>query len=62
MTHLEKLQFLAEELQKDNHETIERIANATKNCSHQDASNVWLFRKLAEMEIRLRELEALVNP
>lgn len=48
---------LADAFQKDCHWTVERIILQKPKVTYQDATNVWMFVKLAELEIRLRELE-----
>lgn len=50
---------IAEIFQKDAHDTIEAMIelNAKPKFQYQDANSVWVFRKLAEFEYRLRKLE-----
>lgn len=52
---------LANEIQADCHAAVESIRSHTKGCSYADAVNVWLFRKLAALEIRLRQMEAAIK-
>lgn len=52
---------LANEIQADCHAAVEPIRSQTKGCSYADAVNVWLFRKLAALEIRLRQMEAVIK-
>ena len=47
---------ISEQLQKDCHKTVDSITSKAK-ASYQDATNVWLFTKLAEIETRLKKLE-----
>ena len=56
-----KQQKIAEKLQEDCHKTVEAVLKESKKVSYQDATNVWLFNKLAEMELRLQELENCKN-
>jgi hypothetical protein len=46
-----------ERLQADCHYVVATVIEASKKCTVQDATNVWLFKKLAEFEIRLRKVE-----
>lgn len=47
-----------EQFQKHCHALINIIVSHRKDSySYQDATNVWLFLKLAEFELRLREIE-----
>ncbi len=48
---------IMEELQTNAQETVAAMVSLDKNVSHQDATNVWFFGKLAEYELRLRSLE-----
>ena len=50
---------LANAIQADCHAAVESIRADTKGCSYADAVNVWLFRKLAALEIRLRQMDAV---
>ena len=50
---------LANEIQADCHAAVESVRAHTKGCSYADAVNVWLFRKLAALEIRLRQMDAV---
>lgn len=49
-----------EHFQKDCHSLVEAILDE-KKVGYQDATNVWLFKKLAEFEVRLRQLENAVQ-
>lgn len=55
--NIEKTLQVAENFQNDCHKTVELIMNEKKDCSYQDATNVWLFKKLADFEMRLRSIE-----
>ncbi len=52
---------LAEHFQRSCHETVSYVMKHQKtlpdNGSVQDATNVWLFRKLAELQIEINELK-----
>jgi tryptophan 2,3-dioxygenase len=53
----EVLKF-AEVLQKDAHKTCDKIVKmASTKTIYQDAQNVWMYNKLAELELRIKELE-----
>ena len=54
---VEKTLQLADYFQKDCHSLTKAIIAEKPNVSVQDATNVWLFKKLADFEMRLRELE-----
>ena len=53
----QRLEELTENLQNDCHKTVEAILKDKPNCSYQDATNVWLFKKLAELELSIEELQ-----
>lgn len=55
------IQTIAEHLQEDCHKTVESILYEKRgtNINIQDCTNVWMFRKLAEIEIRIKELESI---
>ena len=48
---------MAESFMKDCHDLRDQLMSANKKVSHQDATNVWIYKKFAEFEIRLRNLE-----
>lgn len=50
-----KVDILAEQLQDDCHKTVDVIMKNLPNATYQDATNVWIFRKLAELELRVRK-------
>ncbi len=49
----EEIHNRADLIQSECHQAVEAIMKVNKNSSYQDATNVYLFRKLAELEIRL---------
>lgn len=51
------LKRLSEEFQADCHLTVEQIMHQSKKVSYQDATNIWLFQKLAQLDLRLQEIE-----
>jgi hypothetical protein len=54
-----KQQHLVDSLQKDCHRVVDGLMKSSgKGLTVQDCTNVWIYNKLAEYEIRLRELEA----
>lgn len=54
-----ELYDIAQEIQQECHTTVEQcIKLGKKGTSMQDATNVFIFRKLAEMELRIRQLES----
>lgn len=54
-----ELEKITHDIQWECHETVNGIFNSkpSKNVNHQDAVNVFFYKKLAEFEYRLRELE-----
>lgn len=48
---------ISERLQDDCHKVVEAVMQESNKVSYQDATNVWLFNKLAELENRIEELE-----
>jgi len=50
---------IAEDFQKDAHNTIELIKSmgGKSKFEYQDLQSVWTFRKLAELEYRIRKIE-----
>ena len=48
---------IIEKFQEECQQTVEDVLKRSKIISYQEATNVWLFNKLAQMEIRLQELE-----
>ena len=56
--NLETMLNVADVFQEDCHEVVEMVMKMSKKeITSQDATNVWIFRKLAEFEFRLRKLE-----
>jgi hypothetical protein len=49
--------LIGNEFQKDCHRAVEYALKENPKVSYQDATNVWIFGKLAEFELRLREVE-----
>lgn len=60
MEETEIINKIAEQFQEDCHKSIEFIL-AESEAKYQDATNVWTFRKLAEFELRLREIESTLK-
>lgn len=52
----DKVIELAEKIQNDCHGSVESIMRQTYNINYQDATNVFLFRQLAELTVYVREL------
>jgi Mg2+/Co2+ transporter CorC len=58
MNNNTELEQITKEIQQECHSTVEGIIDGSqKPVSVQDATNVFFYRKLAEMELRLRKLE-----
>ena len=53
----ELIQKRAEKLQEECHAIVEVIKENNSMIGYQDATNVWMFRKLAELELKNEELE-----
>lgn len=49
MKSQEKIAERARELQQECHTAVEALMKSTK-LTYQDATNVWIFKKLAELE------------
>jgi hypothetical protein len=53
-----ELAQIAQDIQQECHASVEYVINNSESqVSVQDATNVFLYRKLAEMELRIRNLE-----
>lgn len=55
-----KLEEKAKEIQNECHKAVElafKERELFNNFSYQDATNVFIFRKLAEYELRIKQLE-----
>jgi len=46
---------LAEQFQKDCHEIVEKVMAEDSNVSYADATMVFVFNKLAELQIKLQK-------
>ena len=61
MSNQKEIDDLAERFQKDCHKTVETIFENHKFIpdagSVQDATNVWLFRKLAELQLEINDVK-----
>jgi hypothetical protein len=51
----------ATEIQNECHATVGFIMDNQKNVSVQDATNVFLFRKLAELTLDIKEQSAVID-
>ena len=57
---MDELSSTAATFQKDCHETVEMIFDRKKErVQYQDATNVWIFRKLAELQVQISELNKI---
>lgn len=54
--NIKKTLQIAEVFQNNCHKVVEEVLRE-KEVSYQDATNVWIFHKLAEFEMRLQSLE-----
>jgi hypothetical protein len=52
---------IAEEIQQECHMAIEFIMKKKPECSYQEATDVWLFTRLAKMEYRMRKLKHAIQ-
>ena len=60
MSEIDEKLRITEEIQMECHRTVEGIMNNmvnNKEISVQDATNVYFYKKLADFEYRLRQLE-----
>jgi hypothetical protein len=55
------LKYTAENIQNECHKTVEAIMKETGSVSYQDATNVFLFRKLAEYELMIGRLSSKIT-
>lgn len=53
----ELIQKRAEKLQEECHTIVEFVKENNSMMGYQDATNVWMFRKLAELELQIDELK-----
>jgi hypothetical protein len=55
---------LTEHIQKDCHDYIDALRKhkGLKKMSHQDGVNVYLYQKLAELQLRIAQLESKIYP
>lgn len=55
-------QALAEQFQDECQKMVEMVMKQSKKpISYQDATNVWLFQKLAKQELEIRKLKGFYN-
>ena len=59
---VEDILSTAERFQDECHALTKEIIEQKPKCTVQDATNVWMFKKLAEFEVRLRQIEFVVQP
>jgi hypothetical protein len=52
----------SEHIQEDMHRHIEMLVSANKKCSYQDAANIYLITKLAELQLQINDLAKRVLP
>jgi hypothetical protein len=52
----EEILTIAEKLQDECHATVEAVINE-KSVNYQDATNVWIFKKLAELQHEINMLK-----
>ena len=53
---MSELETITEEIQKECHVMIELVASKTDTPNYQDITNVFLFRKIAELQIQIKNL------
>jgi len=53
----EKILSRSEELQNECHVFVRELINQISSCTMQDATNVWLFKKIAEIEDSIEQLK-----
>lgn len=52
-----QLQDIAESIQSECHRTVEYVKDNSNNFSYPDATNVFIFRKLAELQLEINKLK-----
>lgn len=50
---MDELENLSKEIQQECHQTVEAIKKQNNLIDYQDATNVFLFRKLAELQLQI---------
>ena len=61
-TRIMTIEMAAEDIQQDCHKAVEAIIKSSnKEVGVQDATNVFLFRTLAEYQLRIEDLEQKVE-
>lgn len=53
----EEIMQLAESLQSDCHKQTKELSDKSKDARYETTTNVWMFLKLAELEVRIKQLE-----
>jgi hypothetical protein len=58
----EEMLLIAEGFQDECHLTVKSICeNSGKNWNHQDATNTWIFLKLAQLQIQINKNNETTN-
>ena len=57
MNITEEMMQLAESLQEDCQQHAEAILKHTQSATYETTTNVWMFLKLAELQVRIKQLE-----
>ena len=52
------LEEITKQIQKECHQFVESVTSLTTNTSYQDATNTFLFMKLAELTLKLKNYES----
>lgn len=52
---------IAEEFQRECHDLIDYILKEAKTVEYQDAMAVWVFKRLANIEARIRKMEGTIT-
>lgn len=61
MTKEQLIRQIAAELQHDCHKMVDELIKKNPNLTHQDCTNVWLFRQLAIMKLNLDDNMRIAN-
>ena len=61
MTTQDKIKEITEYFQNDCHKAVEAVLEKLPNCTVQDATNVWIFNKLAEIHLKINDVIEELN-
>ena len=57
-----EIRQIANHFQEDCHKAVEVVLTETEGkSSYQDATNVWIFRKMAELQLQIEQITSQIN-